>query len=61
MTLKKIIWTGPDRMLPGIGIAVPGSEFHLEKGVANSFIKQGLATEETEVKVKSTKAKKEVN
>lgn len=52
MTLKKIIWTGPEKFIPDVGKVIPGSEKFVEKELADSFIKQGLATGDKEVKFK---------
>ena len=40
---KTIIWKGPERMLPGIGLGTAGEELTMDAGEADSYVKQGLA------------------
>ena len=40
---KTIIWKGPQRMIPYVGIAERDKRIAMETELANSYIDQGLA------------------
>lgn len=50
----KVIWTGPERFLPGIGMARMGLEIDGPKELLDNYVRQGLAKRQTLVMSKLT-------
>lgn len=41
--MKTIVWTGPDRELPGLGLIQKDQTIALADWAADSYVRQGLA------------------
>jgi hypothetical protein len=41
--MSKIIWIGPDRLIPPYGAATKGQELDLPDNIADSYVSQKLA------------------
>ena len=48
--MKRVIWKGESRVLPGYGLAVPGQHVSLPEDLAKSYVAQDLAEFETSPK-----------
>jgi len=48
----RLIWTGPARFVPDVGVTVTGEEVSMNDKLARSFIAQGLAESVKEIKPK---------
>lgn len=59
MTVRtEIIWDGPERFIPDVGMAVPSKSLMVETDKAKSFVGQGLAKfPESKVKPKQKEVK----
>ena len=52
--MKKVIWIGPERIVPGLGKLTQGSEREMQDAQADSYVAQGLV----EYAAKPTSTKK---
>ncbi len=58
MITTEIIWTGPERFVPGFGMAVHGSSIMVDLTKAKSFVNQKLAKwPESKSKIKPKEVK----
>lgn len=58
--MKKVMWKGPERMIPGVGMGREGCELNLPDEQADSYVSQGLA-EHVKIGSKKTTNQKEDN
>ena len=57
--MKRVIWKGESRVLPGYGLAVPGAHVLLPEDQAASFVAQDLAEFESAPKASKKSTQEE--